>query len=335
MNRFPPEPLDAEERALAARLPRLGGSDVPPPELDARILAAARAPAAAPRRPARRWQVPAALAATLCLAVGLSWQLRQTPSEHARADAAAFPQAPRDAAGRQPPDSSAPPAANPRTLEADARTVTAAAPPTPAPARSPVGSPAAEQAPVAKPAAAGAGTADAAPTPAPPPAPPPPPPAPATSVEVPAVAAPVAFPAAPSAPAAPAAGAGTEHARDAAPLQERREFPAEPRAAAPTFKALAAPAPAAAAPASRAAARDSLQQAAPARAAVADEAEGDVPPATVNSPEVRDAWLRRIAELAKEGRTEEARASLAEFRRRYPNYRLPPALQALDDAADH
>ncbi|MBZ0087460.1 MAG: hypothetical protein K8F33_05120, partial [Thermomonas sp.] len=69
MNRFPPEPLDAEERALAAQLPHLRGHGEPAPELDARILAAARtAPPEAghrsPRQP-RHWQMPAALAASL------------------------------------------------------------------------------------------------------------------------------------------------------------------------------------------------------------------------------------------------------------------------------
>ena len=47
-----PEPLTPEERALAARLARLGPHGEPSPALDARILAAARAemPAAGPPR---------------------------------------------------------------------------------------------------------------------------------------------------------------------------------------------------------------------------------------------------------------------------------------------
>ena len=43
MSRFPREPLDAEERALAAALPRLHGRDEPDAALDARILSAAHA----------------------------------------------------------------------------------------------------------------------------------------------------------------------------------------------------------------------------------------------------------------------------------------------------
>lgn len=80
--------LSPEERALAARLARLGPHDGPPPALDARILAAARAAAAAaPSRRRRRRRfvlsgLPASLvtaagtAAALVLAVGVVWQLR-------------------------------------------------------------------------------------------------------------------------------------------------------------------------------------------------------------------------------------------------------------------
>jgi hypothetical protein len=40
-----------------------------------------------------------------------------------------------------------------------------------------------------------------------------------------------------------------------------------------------------------------------------------------------DKWLERIEELRKQGKLEEARASLAEFRKRYPDYRLPDTLR--------
>lgn len=56
----------------------------------------------------------------------------------------------------------------------------------------------------------------------------------------------------------------------------------------------------------------------------------DVPPATVDSPEVRRAWLLRIGELMRQGRVDDAKASLAEFRRRYPDAPLPPDLRALE-----
>ena len=81
------EPLDDEERELAARLGRIGPFDGPSPALDAKILAAAHA-AAVTRRPGRRlaWLgVPPALvtgvgvAAAAVLALGLVWQLRPQP----------------------------------------------------------------------------------------------------------------------------------------------------------------------------------------------------------------------------------------------------------------
>ena len=62
-----PDPLDANERALADLLAR-DDMPGPPPQLDARILAAARAattPAVVPRRPRPRWIAGMGIAATL------------------------------------------------------------------------------------------------------------------------------------------------------------------------------------------------------------------------------------------------------------------------------
>jgi hypothetical protein len=39
-----------------------------------------------------------------------------------------------------------------------------------------------------------------------------------------------------------------------------------------------------------------------------------------------EAWLERIAELRKQGREREAQESLAEFKKRYPDYKIPEAL---------
>jgi len=58
--------------------------------------------------------------------------------------------------------------------------------------------------------------------------------------------------------------------------------------------------------------------------------EEDVPPATMDAPAARDAWLRRIGELQQQGRIDEAKASLAEFRRRYPDAVLPQELRKLE-----
>jgi resuscitation-promoting factor RpfA len=56
-----------------------------------------------------------------------------------------------------------------------------------------------------------------------------------------------------------------------------------------------------------------------------------VPPATADSPQVREAWLQRIRELAKAGRLDDARASLREFRHRYPGVALPDDVRALGE----
>jgi len=45
------------------------------------------------------------------------------------------------------------------------------------------------------------------------------------------------------------------------------------------------------------------------------------------SPLTPEAWLERIAELRKQNRKREADESLAEFRKRYPDYRIPEPLR--------
>jgi TolA-binding protein len=66
----------------------------------------------------------------------------------------------------------------------------------------------------------------------------------------------------------------------------------------------------------------------PASAAADEEV---VPPATADSPAVRDAWLQRIRELLRNGQTDAARDSLREFRHRYPQQVLPEDLRALGE----
>lgn len=53
-------------------------------------------------------------------------------------------------------------------------------------------------------------------------------------------------------------------------------------------------------------------------------------PAVRQSPEQ---WLRSIEDLLRNGRPADARSQLAEFRKRYPDYRLPEALQAFEREA--
>lgn len=284
MTRFPREPLDAEERALAARLPRPKGRGEPGAALDARILAAAHAaaagPAPAPARP-RRWLLPVGLAASLCLALGLAWRVQLTP-----------PVALPTTIDAEPQQAQAPPSKADSVLPEDrVAAPQRPSPPTPAaPARSRAAADAApmrEQVPQA---------IDIAPSP--------------TAFETaPAPPPMAALPAPPAPPVATAASASRTLAAEAPP-------PAA-RAAAPPRPAMAAKARAA-------------ESAALADDAASDAPEADIPPATADAPEVRDAWLRRIGELQRDGRTAEARASLVEFRRRYPEAVLPAELRALE-----
>lgn len=171
------------------------------------------------------------------------------------------------------------------------------------------------------------------------PAPPPPPIAARPGAGTPADAEPVrgtfATPVPPAAPspapqaAAPAPGTGAPATDSAEGAQAAAPAPSPPAAPATS----AAPVPTGerevlVTGASRNRARSEAE--APPAEAFAVDPDEDVPPATADSPEVREAWLRRIGELVRQGRSEEARESLAEFRRRYPGAPLPPELQALE-----
>lgn len=60
-----------------------------------------------------------------------------------------------------------------------------------------------------------------------------------------------------------------------------------------------------------------------------DQPLDDTPPASVDSPQVREAWLTRIRELVSAERYTEARESFAEFRRRHPDAPVPADLRML------
>jgi hypothetical protein len=291
MTRHPQQPLDHEERALAALLPRPHGRAEPGADLDARILADAQAalhPQPVARRARRSWIGPTAVAASLMLAVGLAWQLRPPPALPAAPVAEDAASADSDAmsmrAFEMPPSTPAP--------------MTQARPMAAPPPEAMVSAPPARDAP------AGISAPASVPVAPPPPAPPAPPAqamvGETAAVATPQAAEPVRVQAAPMTKAS---------ANDA-----RRE-----RAAASGIIA--------------AETREEAQRAADAAtldAFVVTDAEEDVPPATADSPEVRDAWLRRIGELLEQGRTVEAQASLAEFKRRYPDATLPPELRKLE-----
>ena len=299
MNRHPPQTpsgrLDAEERALAALLPRPHGRTEPAPDLDARILAAARA-ATQPRptrRPRRSWIAPTAVVASLMLAVGLAWQLRPPPAPQAQAVDAAAPAASEIVARAF----EAPPA-SPEMQDAPMPMVEAR----PAPATTPMAEDATPRMP-APTATADAAKVAAAPMAAPPPAPPAPPPAAVTqdAAAMPQVMEPARAPA-PAMAKARTSEAARERITVSGTAATRADHDEAERAA-------------------NAAMLDTV---------AIDDPGDEVPPATADSPQVRDAWLKRIGELLKQGKTDEAKASLAEFKRRYPDASLPPELRKLE-----
>jgi hypothetical protein len=124
----------------------------------------------------------------------------------------------------------------------------------------------------------------------------------------------------PSAAAAPAANVAEKKpqvaAETASPARAERES---------RFREAPTPALDKAAVAAQSAPGADMRQAAPAKAVPRAagvmgklESEAELPP---------EKWLERIDELRKQGKLDEAKASLAEFRKRFPNYRLPDALR--------
>ena len=315
-----PTSLDPREHALAQRLARVGPHGEPSPALDSRILAAAHAAVsghrdAGPLR-SRRWPLGLGVAASLALALGLAWQLRPlpqvAPAYRSEADSA-LRNAPAAASPVGAATDAAPPPPPAETASAErvqGETASAALPP-----RSSTGKPA-------------TATAKSAPPPAPPP-PPPPQPAPAAPPQQ----APIVFDA-PASMQAQSAPEPANTAKAAATAQSRAAdaSAAPPSAAAPQAfgtARTAAEAPGSAAD-TMAMPTEPARQQQPAAAVVREDMPlEDVPPATVASPEVRDAWLARIRELVAGGKLEDARASLREFKHRYPDYPLPEDLRTL------
>ncbi|HVR80527.1 MAG TPA: hypothetical protein VHF02_00305 [Luteimonas sp.] len=309
--RADPPSLTPEERALAQRLARLGAHGEPSLVLDARILAAAHdAVARAPVRvPRRRWPVVIGVAASLALAVGIAWQLQPLPdatpayqSEAASAAPVAASVADADAAA----DRAAAPAAS--TSQVIAGKVAE----TPEMSATAGTSLPAKPAPIAMPVAA-----PAPPVAAPPPA------EPAIVFDVPEATPAPAQRAAASTGGQPRAFEVVPVPAQAAAMSAAGDQPqAKSTSRTPTLDEAAA--------AAQTDTLDRLQASGTHNPEASDEPGADVPPATMESPQVRDAWLARIRELAAAGNRDQARASLHEFRRRYPEYPLPDDLRALD-----
>lgn len=136
---------------------------------------------------------------------------------------------------------------------------------------------------------------------------------------------------APPPAAAPAPAPAKQEMRDAAPPAE--VAPARPEAKR-EMRAMEAPAaaPLSATPPPQAGARErdaTVESAAADRAETAGRARvaaGKISAAA--APETPEQWLERIAKLREAGKAREADESLAEFRKRYPAYRMSEAMRA-------
>lgn len=301
---------------MSERDPRLDAgyretaTDEPRPETDERLRAAARrAIAAGPqsletrartdaqRSWTARWRVPVSIAATVVIAVTLSYMVQDDEVRRARIDGVPAGPAPaQESSAAPPPPAPAAPAA--KAQEA------------PAPATPPA--PAKRAAPAAE-TAAGAShfERDAVPFPASPPA-------------------------ERQAPAVGGASASADRSRENAALAkeveqrqadlERRDAEEAGRSSAQRLKS--APAPAAVpapAPAPMARPDPSRERALADRPAgrLEREAASGLAEQKVRTPEE---WLEDIRRLKTQGRTEDVAKELAEFRKRYPDYKLPADL---------
>lgn len=140
-------------------------------------------------------------------------------------------------------------------------------------------------------------------------------------------------------PGATAAGALQESAAPAAIAP--RDLPALPAEMKKVENAASRPAPREPAPPPVAVeakpAMPAPAPAAPMRAKQADTESAGAPAATLAAPATQDRnaklypehWLTNIRQMLRDGRREEALRSLAEFRKRYPDYRLPDDLRDL------
>ena len=350
------EPLTPDERDLAQRLARLDGHAAPSASLDAGILAAARTAVTAPPAPAHarthrrsrpRWPFGVGIAASLAVALGIAWQLRPQPENAALPALSEASLPPQDAPAAEVARPAPPPAAaaadsaydNAPTgvapveaapAEAEAEPERALRAPAPPPEHAPVAPvappmPAAE-APIVldqvllKRAAAAVeeterrqrseAVLDVVAPAAPAPAPPPPPPAPAAAASETR-----GFTASPAnagaAMPATAIGTGSQVARE-------RSTAAQSAAAAEAKPSL-----------DRIVVTGSRIDRFDEDDAAADQAFDDQPPASADSPQVRDAWLKRIRELRAAGQLDDARASLREFIRRHPDTAVPDDLRPL------
>ena len=133
---------------------------------------------------------------------------------------------------------------------------------------------------------------------------------------------------APPASAPAVAPAPAKEARSASPAIESAQPPAARRAErAPAAKAEEPPALAAQPPAPAAdTAEKRTDQSVASSAAGAPAARAPMAPRSLSTLEPPEQALERIAQLRAQGRDDEADRALAEFRKRYPEFRIPPEM---------
>lgn len=292
---LPPDPLDAQESALASRYRKLSSAG-PSAELDARILAQARAAVAPARRKRRPWFLGAraGAAAAAVMAAGVAWQLGwiggipgavMSPGASLPEDARR--QAPKDDAALEEERVDIEFVREARKTEVADPAATSASPAAPAP-------------PLRQKLAL----------------PPPPPPAPTPAAEAPMPAA-----------------AGADAQRDAAPAVRSEPipepFPASPPAAA--GRAADAPLGATAAAQSAEGRRANEQESAD----VGRERDDLLPQHTTLPPWTQDEtlapaqWLERIRERVDVGDRQGAVFSLRRFVQLHPQHPVPREIQRL------
>lgn len=297
----PIEPLDEQEREFARIVRALPGGE-PPAALDARILRAAANAAASSRRPGARWLASTSAlwgiggAAAAVLALGVSWHMMNPMRSSSVPEAATAP-----AMADQAEDSS---------VQVEFKDKPApqypAAPPPP---------------PLSELSAAPQRRARAN--------------APQPSAPPPAMAAPAPEPfALDSLDEHVASGAEADASRDAAaPIVAEREAMADYASKSAAQEGVRAASAKTASTAAESRARAETAQAQLGRADARDQVAGAAAPtadADADAGLLKPAdWLNYIRRLRDENRTEEAKASLVEFRRRFPYSAIPPDLAPL------
>jgi hypothetical protein len=295
-----------ERDARLAALYRAAPRDGPPPALDDAIRAAARrAVSSRPRLTSvgfglRSWGIPLSIAAVVVLSASLVIVMREEApelTESPRADDSAIAlrkaETPSAMAGKSAP-------AVPRTLVPATRSRDDIASKSAAPAAEPIADFRARSADADSVAKQREGTAANVPSP------------------LAQRAAPEAFPG--DASVNETKTAGPAEIKDRSKTESRSSYGIVGGGA--QLQAPVSPAPAAAArpdaPAPAAAPPPARTEPQLMRMAGETVADAKLPP---------EKWLERIEALRKQGKLDEARASLAEFRRRYPDYQLPAALK--------